>query len=798
MSETEEYYDEMDLDGPTDYRPADEKVFSAWLAMLVQFGILLLMTFLMPVIFSDMPNDSFHVLITFMLAIISVISIGILTESKLKAQLGGALVTVVYFGLFFLVFRNIDAACNVLAPFGENSDLFMELIDNLARVSGENLDDAEPFLEMLWIVDFIFVFFIIMPFAAISLTWIYQVIVRKASALALVFALFFFLVGVIMLPYVLVSVAGTFNFVGNVGNGGIFMMEATDVIADAGGTLTQDQEDEVRALFENADEYFAAAQEQLESLESMGAMFLAAMGLQMVFNLMLGDEASDVDAQAIVDTLLPLMKAGGHMARGIGPLLIGMMGASSAVGDALGALGAGGSPMPLMVRDQVGGASAINASLFNANIEIMRSYFPDIREGLSHVENGMLELEEIDADEMNTAFDNNTEVIFDARDVFNQAIEGINLLISPFDPDVVAVDPADVKEPLVYLLYGAFATSSATEIIGDESNFNGVADPLRMAETNFSIVSEFCAEEAATQAAGAEAGDDDWQRTVPGLFHFLGDMAGTASISAGLAADVSEAFILLDNSMALFQDDNALGATDDEYTETIANLTQLVESTSEMNATIKNELDPLMAEMNANTVNNEVYGYLTDPAKEFVTVLETFDLSNNIETFFYVANALHALTYVLMYLSDVQISVIDVTEAADALNTAIETTNTTGAIEAAADMEKARGFTNANLTLADPWIGFMAANLSLIEGDLSSQLETTVTALTNIANELPNIQTQLDNIDTAITAIEDALLIPDWDVITTNLTAINEEYIPSIQGSLDTITGEMNYVNTGS
>ncbi|MHA1223166.1 MAG: hypothetical protein ACTSP3_07910 [Candidatus Heimdallarchaeaceae archaeon] len=194
---------------------------------------------------------------------------------------------------------------------------------------------------------------------------------------------------------------------------------------------------------------------------------------------------------------------------------------------------------------------------------------------------------------------------------------------------------------LTHFLYGAYNLIKATEIIGDNSNYNGTSTFFQNAQSNLTLVSEQLNRSEIQQVIDSET-----------LFFnetldFLYDMTKLSLDISLYGYELGEVFKGLNNTISYF-DQGYENITN--YPEIIAELDQFVNRSDSLWSTSQN-IENQISLMELKT-SNDTYGVFRKPADLIVSSLKNFDLVENAENVYNIAKALYHLFVSMSYLKD--------------------------------------------------------------------------------------------------------------------------------------------------
>ncbi|MCY3413318.1 MAG: hypothetical protein INQ03_16890 [Candidatus Heimdallarchaeota archaeon] len=719
MSDEMEYYDPNgpgifpDLDGDTKKGKSNLK-----LGLLVGIVSTLALELIIGIAMNASGN-LVHRYLAYMLGIVIIFVMAIFTKSTFKMFLIGtpAVITI----SFALPFYQPSYFTGLMTPFLNLFPIIERMLQS-AQTFGLTIDEGtQSIIDLILtygiVLDFILALFV-GTLASLGISGILKILRGKVGFLTLFtfgFTIAFFILGVIILPYVLVVFTGAAQFAMSFGMGGLALTEGMNLV----GEPTSD------AYFAEAKLWFMDAEAMLQGLDDL-----------LLFTL-LGQARPTLIP--IIENGLLAMQAGVDLAEGVGPLLSGVTKISEGIMQSMSVIG---GPASTLVTSSL---SQSELETFNAGITQMEAGFVNITQSIEDIQDAITKITQINEEELNNAMqaeagtDVSGEIALmnDAAILFNSTLDVLKVLI--------ADGSGEVRAPFIHLIYGALALQDVTQAVGETTSFEGTEAIFGNIINNLTIVVDTFDDPVFTAYDELQLDDNspvlEVRDQISGMFKFIRD-TGKISIAVGeFGIAAAPVLTSLNSSISIFTDpqyDNFTVIPDSVYDEKIAELNDTLDDAILMNLK-GNETQDLIDSMDARSENG-TYGLMSDAAGEFNAIFAELDLATNGKNFYHIAAGFQNMMWTMKRLKGVQLNVQNIQHNMALLQ---DLTIDVGTInEARLIIDNMDG----NLTQADEGlnrtryrIGLTAMNFTAA-GTTMPQLQSTGTALLSISYHMVDIQ----------------------------------------------------------
>lgn len=736
--------DEEEGDGTNGITPTAEgreQLPLATYITVLMVGVFLVLSFafLLPLFMKGLPDDLIQVYIAYLVGVALILGVALITSSKKKALLMVLLLLAMVFLVLTLLLGNYDSSFNMLAPLSETEGIqgHADSVGNVTE-SDSTASTIKVIGKLLWIVDLAGAF-LVLTCSIVGVKMIIQVVKKTSSAL-LLFPAALLMIALLVIPHLLVSAAGISTMAGNAVHGTDLFIDGMELIQRGQDrALTPDEEARALAFLEEAAEFLALAATQAQALEDLKTFTIEGFLIAILVSMFTSANGWDV-----MNQISPTLSAIASLSLAVGPIMLGLIAIRHEAAGAIEALGGEDIdididllPYPSGIRPQVENSS-IDEEAFDIHLVNMQARFGPILDGLDQLRIALGEIGNL-KQKVFTDISSDFGMAFEMTDMLDETLDAIEMLMSPYDSPTLPGVQND--EPFLNLLYASLALAHASETIGDSSNFVGVLHDMQLAEANLTIVNDFVNEGNVTTAAAATA-DEPWQRAIPALFRFLKDATAVAMAASSLGVGMAEDFTTVNETIADFQNDQALNQSDAEYVEARTQLAAVLISSQSAMVECENDYEPSYSNLDLRTNDSVNYEYLTDPAKDFVDILDDFDFQENINTLNATAGAMFSLMWVLQHLRDAKNQSDAIGVASDSLSTAVTELNATAADEANTALMTSSLLFNTSINEASLWIENINGNVSRLPPD-NSQLNDTADALSSINAQIPEMSYQI-------------------------------------------------------
>jgi hypothetical protein len=373
----------------------------------------------------------------------------------------------------------------------------------------------------------------------------------------------------------------------------------------------------------------------------------------------------------------------------------------------------------------------IDEGQFNDGMEIINDGLLHLGDAIPYLRNATAEIQKADMEDIKAAIESipyvtaeNLEGVFEAidmatsyMDMFSNATDVIEILLNK---PTIGAQESDYAV-LSHFLYGAYNLIKAADIIGNSTSFEGTEIYFNSAGTNFTLIDE----EFSAPAVGDLIDSD-----VPYLndtLRFIVDMTGLAGDLSFFGGNVSHVFSEFEDFLDNF-DVGYENVTD--YNPILSDINDLILDLDPLNSTAY-DIDFRLMDIQEKA-NNSLYGDFSQPAYEFASTFQQFNLTQNIENTYTIALS---FKYLFGAMSDLK----DVVTAVTAGNSSFESADYATALTQ---------FTIANDSLASAipkmWNASYYFNQTEFGGMV--QLETSRESIAVIYFALIDIQSDLSRI----------------------------------------------------
>ncbi|MCE7734890.1 MAG: hypothetical protein GPJ54_08445 [Candidatus Heimdallarchaeota archaeon] len=754
-----------DYDASESYYADDVKSKSGSIKKGIGVGIIVTLVFELFVSFVlDAQGNLVHRYIAYMLGIVALFVAAIYSKSTWKMFFLGTPVIVAV--SFILPLADSTIFAGLMSPFINLLPTINAINDSL-EASGQDVSDLQETLDLLntygIILDFVLAI-VVGTIASLGLVGFVKIFSKKPNILTIIsfiFSLIFFIIGVIILPYILVVSTGVSQFALALGAGGVNLSAGFEIVSGDGDL------NEANQFFDEAEKWFDEADEMLTGLEQM--QVFALLG------------ASAPDYKVLVDNFLILIDSAVDMAKSIGPMFIGITALQEGMEQSMNVLTTSLANSQL----QMSALSTEDEAQFEAGIVKVKQGFGNISKAIPDIQSALLRFNDVNreetlqaADDQGVDVEEQLNLIEGAVNLVNSALDILNILIIDAD-----LNDDFVEEPLVHLLRGAVSLSDASSSVGDNSDFSGTGTTFENIINHLTVVVDtfddpvFDAFETTDVLNVTEL--VDLKVELSGMFDFIQD-SGNIAISMGEFGLVASPTLLKMNAtMKIFKNSDFDQISDSDYDSAIVNFTAsdgIITGSAQMRDE-GNDIDAQVANMALKSTNEE-YGLMSGPATEFVSVFEEFEMGINGQNFFHLSHGFANILGTAKEMKVVQ-GEVDKIQVENTLLTGLDYATEAAQIDASITrINDSLQVIDTSLELAKINVTQAAGNFSAI-GASMPQMATTADALTGTGG----IVTNINNIQISISA-----MIAATSVLPTTVGEFNEK--------LTVIGDELTKINT--
>lgn len=313
--------------------------------------------------------------IAYMLGILILFVTAIITKSTAKMFF---LATPIIIGSSFaLPYFLPDIFSGLMAPFLNLLPIVDRMLES-ATTFGFTIDEGmQGIIDLAtqfgFVLDLVIAMFV-GGLASLGISGILKIIRGKVNFFTIFtigFTLVFFILGVILLPYLIVILTGASQFAMTFGMGGIALTEGMTQIGAQNGTAG-----DADAYFAEAKLWFIEAEQMLQGLEDLYLFNLIGQGRPSLI--------------PIIDNGLLALEAGIDLAQGVGPLLAGVTKITEGITAAMGVLGTSGTSLELNAF------SSEDLTTFNNGLDLMELGFANITDAIEDVQSALTNINKID------------------------------------------------------------------------------------------------------------------------------------------------------------------------------------------------------------------------------------------------------------------------------------------------------------------------------------------------------------------------------------------------------------------
>lgn len=774
-----------DYEASESYYADDVKSKSGSIKKGIGVGIIVTLVFELFVSFVlDAQGNLLHRYIAYMLGIVALFVAALYSKSTWKMFFLGTPVIVAV--SFILPLADPTIFAGLMSPFLNLIPTINAIADSL-EASGEDISDYEAYLEILnnplygVALDFVLAI-IVGTIASLGLVGFVKIFSKKPNILTIIsfiFSLIFFIVGVIILPYLLVVATGVSQFTLALGAGGVNLSAGFNIVSGDGDLSEANQ------FFDEAEKWFDEADQMLAGLEQM-----------QVFSLL---GASAPDYKVLVDNFLILIDSAVDMAKSIGPMFVGITALQEGMEQSMSVLTTSLATTQLQMSE----LSTEDNTKFENGIVKVKQGFGNISKAIPDIQSALSRFNEVNREETLEAADAQGVDVEEQLNLIEGAVNLVNGALDILNILIIDADLTDnfIEEPLVHLLRGAVSLSDASSSVGDNSDFSGTGSTFQNIINHLTVVVDtfddpvFDAFETTDVLNVTEL--EELKVELSGMFDFIQD-SGNIAISMGeFGLIASPTLFKMNSTMQIFKDSDFDKIADSTYDAAIANFTDsdgIIAGGSQMRDEGET-IDGQVADMALKSANEE-YGLMSGPATEFVSVFEEFEMGLNGKNFYHLSQGFANILGTAKEMKVVQ-SEVDKIQTENTLLSGFASNylGNAGPI----DLSITR--INASLQVIDTSLELAKVNVTQAASNFTEigvsmpQMATTAEALTGTGGIVANI----NNIQTSINAmiVATTVLPTTAGEFDTKLTIIGDE-LTNIEAELTNVDSNLGSVDVAS
>ncbi|OLS27214.1 MAG: hypothetical protein HeimC2_13240 [Candidatus Heimdallarchaeota archaeon LC_2] len=646
---------------------------------------------------------------------------------------------------FVLPLASPDNFSGLMSPFLNLLPAINAMVDSL-KATGEDLSKYDTYIDYLnnplYGILFDFVLAILIgTIAALGLVGFVKIFSNKPgifTVISFIFSLFFFILGVIVLPYLLVVSTGVAQFGLALGAGGVNLQAGFEIITEDGDIT------EAEAFFDEAERWFDEADSLLKGLEDMQVFAL------------LGSTDQFPNYEILMDNFIIMIDSAVDMAKTVGPMFLGISALQDGMEKSMSVLTSALGNTNLQISELSPGDEAT----FEEGIDDIQLGFVNIKDAIPDIQSALTRFEEVSraetlgaADSEGVDVEEQFNLIEGTLKLLNSSLGVLSVLISPSDFNSTA--GITVEEPLVHLLRGAISLSDASSAVGDTSSFEGTSGIFDDIISHLEIVVYALADPVFDDFVNTNVNDVtvllEIKTQLSGMFDFIQD-AGSISIAMGEFGNIAGGTVLSMNQTisTVFATGDFLTVDEDTYDSAKLNFTKsdgILNGSEQM----KNEganVDTLVGLMEARSLADE-YGLMSAGASDFVNVFEEFDMGLNGQNFFHLSHAFFNIILTAEQLKVVDGLVSNIKTDFEFIFALDYATNASAIDPAVNNIEGNSTDIVDSLDTIDEKLTYTAGNFSAI-GNTMSQMAETATAIdgpTGIIFNVGQIRTAIEIIE---------------------------------------------------
>ena len=725
----------------------------------------------------DAQHNLVHRYAAYMLGIVVLFVVSVFTKSTWKMIFFGTPMVILL--SFALPLAAPSVFAGLLSPFANTLPTLLAVLDSMKQIGTGDASSLENTIQYVqtygYVVDLIFAM-LVGTFAGIGLVGLVKIFSKKPNILtpiSFLFSAVFFLLGVVILPYVLVVSSGVTQFGLDLSAGALNLTHGFDVSQN-------NSTDAARPFFAEAEKWFKEAEQMLNGLKSLQAFTLLGTALP--------------DYKLMIDNMLALVNTAVNMAQAVAPMFLGMSELTNGITQSMAVVSSLGSSLSLnQLTDQ-------QLADFEAGITQMRQGFQDIKSALPEINDAIAQFADVQKDQIKNS-GQSTAQINDGIDTIDATVRLVNVTLVVFDVLITPYNSTS-EEPFVHLLRGALAMKEVSNAIGSDSNYGETAPYFNAIIGNLTIVvdaltNEKFVEFVAVDVLGVNS-VESVKEGINGIFEFIKDV-GNIAINIGYYGLIAvPALHAMNSTMTkVTGEPDFTNITQAEYDLRLVEFndtsTGITKQATDMQVAAATLVDSVKVMADKSTNSSKPYGYMQSAAADFATLFGGFRFQEDANNFYYMSFGLENTIRSLKRISLVRAEVNDIQTEFNILNGYTWPDNNT---------EITISINNINSTLNSIQISLDILNVTLTDaaGNFSlTTMKDTAQSSHSISNTDPTDPN--DSIGENVIHIQgfrDNILN-----VTTNYGSIGSpaEFsaaLTSIQTNIDNIVTEIGYVNTNA
>ena len=752
-----------------DINESEENKGSFFLALGVGIGLTLLLE--LTFTFGLDPTTSLIArYISVMAGVIVTAVVAILGRGFIKSAFAG-FITLLSSAIlpFLLGFSSLYGIITPLVPTIKDT---VSLLQSIGQLDSTTKAAFDTYVQYAVGLDLIFGL-LISSFAGIGVLLVLKLFKKNPgilSIIAFVFGLIFLLIGALVLPWLFVGLSGGAHFGLGMVNGGLEMSNGLQIVQN---NFTSDSASLASPYFDRANAWFDQAQGMLQDLRNLGMFWMVSLAFPQYANV--------IDDGSIV------LLAGTDMVQAIGPFVAAGAFLNEGFQEAGASFTGTSSGLSLLQTE----------SKFNHGISLLEAAFDNITDATIHIQDALQKISQISAAEMKQSLieaglqgnDKQIDMVFDGVTVLNATIGVLQVLINPLDNSP--------KAPLIHLLYGIRALSSAGDIIGKDSNFSGTSSIFEDVKTNLTVIQDALNTKPLLEFRNmnsSQFGDQiaQIQSTMAGAFNFFDD---TTDIAIGFA-DFGQAMVpildTMNSTLGILGTENLdlLSISDATFDNAISSLESMQTQSTDL-VTIATSLQVKVDDM-AQKSQNDTYGLLKSAAGDFAAQFTSFNLITNSQNFGYLSSGFAEVFKAAKLLKSSNKTVTHISNDIQAIVDA--SGNST--LQNETFFEKSPSI-SGNVSLADAQLANASVNIGYAQSNFSKAInDGNMTQLGNIDTILASINTHITNVrgDQGIGKIKTIMDDPAGYIQSKggDISLV----VSDLKGALDYIVSELSSITT--
>ncbi len=611
-----------------------------WWGLLFFFLLNIILMFLLEI--SLHPRDSVAAsIVAYALGAVGLIGYSVIVRSKKTVALSVPLLLILLFGASFL-FHYVGAPVyNPFAPISERTDFLLETAEagldlyggNITLPGNITIETIKEYSQLALLIDFV----IAIPmfiFSLLALTWLIQIFrseIKPKRMIALVFALLFLIIGLIITPIVHLAMGSLVNFGSTSTQGIIHIINGIQGI-DNFDNITQEEINQILANFSLAAEYIQDGSKSIE-------MFSFVFGI----------------ITKITDDLLHFLNASLILLGGIEPFISGSYQIYQGFQDVTDALNYSIS-IPLCVEPYNNSTTkTYRIKRYQINDSLFEQGMAKVNAGIIHLGNSTVPIkdacEEVKKIEFSDIYDMLDTLLRDNAEFVKTKIQEMEQYLYLFNNATGALE-ALIEQPMVngeksryttltHFLYGSYNLIKAALNVGEYSSFNGTEVFFEQANSNFSVVYYEFGKAEVMRVINSDT------PFLNSTLNFLYDMAALAVGISSFGLDVGTVYGDLTRVVESF----GIGYENiTDYYSLQSEVLVIIGLTDNLTNTaysIENRISIIQS-----NANNGTYEMFSKPSRKIANFLDGFNLTSNIinanniaHSFYHLFNSMEHLKY---------------------------------------------------------------------------------------------------------------------------------------------------------